>query len=153
MSGRHVMLTALSSNLTKPWSISATTGVHAAMFLAHYSQFVNIEMLPDDQLKEDPDTIEEYDEERRANWAKKWDERLPEIKKWLQGPLTRPEGVEQKVGGSRAHVPQFSYYSSQAMDRWSLRAQNEPKFICIRKCQGHPTGAAPAAFAIADPNI
>ncbi|KAJ2925582.1 hypothetical protein H1R20_g11515, partial [Candolleomyces eurysporus] len=37
-------------------------------------QMVNVEMLPDLSLKEDPDTIEEYDEERRANWARKLDE-------------------------------------------------------------------------------
>lgn len=62
-------------------------------------QLVNVEMLPDPTLKENPDTVQEYDEERRANWAKKLDERLPKIKKWLQGPLTRPEGVEPKDFG------------------------------------------------------
>ncbi|KAJ2927267.1 hypothetical protein H1R20_g9829, partial [Candolleomyces eurysporus] len=62
-------------------------------------QMVNVEMLPDLSLKEDPDTVEEYDEERRANWARKLDERLPKIQKWLQGPLSRPEGIEPKDFG------------------------------------------------------
>ena len=62
-------------------------------------QFVNVEMLPDELLKNDPTVEEEYDEERRAEWAKKLDERLPKIKSWLQGPLVRPEGVEPKDFG------------------------------------------------------
>ena len=62
-------------------------------------QFVNVEVLPDNKLKEDPETVEEYDESRRAKWARKLDERLPKIRKWLQGPLNRPEGMEPKDVG------------------------------------------------------
>jgi hypothetical protein len=63
------------------------------------NHFVNVEMLSDEVLKTDPDVEEEYNEERRAEWAKKFDERLPKIKLWLQGPLVHLERVDPKDFG------------------------------------------------------
>ncbi|KAJ2926604.1 hypothetical protein H1R20_g10492, partial [Candolleomyces eurysporus] len=62
-------------------------------------QLVNVEVLPNSELKGDPEVEMEYNEERRTGWAKKFDDRLPKIKRWLQGPLSQPEGIDPKDFG------------------------------------------------------
>ncbi|RXW13243.1 hypothetical protein EST38_g12608 [Candolleomyces aberdarensis] len=92
-------------------------------------QYVNVEMLPDDALKTDPEVEIEYDEGRRANWARKFDERLPKIKLWLQGPLTRPEGVDPKDFGK--WVRECSHFFEK--DGKLYRRQGEFPQIVVQK--------------------
>ena len=92
-------------------------------------QFVNVEMLPDLALKSDPEVEIEYDEERRTEWAKKFDERLPKIKLWLQGPLSRPEGLEPKDFGK--WVRECSHFFEK--DGKLYRRQGEFPQIVVQK--------------------
>lgn len=57
-------------------------------------QLVNVEMLPDIDLKLDPDKREVYPEDRRSGVGRDHDARLPDIQKWLAGPLTLPPGMK-----------------------------------------------------------
>ena len=88
-------------------------------------QLVNVEMLPSQETSEEV----EYDESRRAPWAKKMDDRLPKIKLWLQGPLVRPEGVEPKDFGK--WVRECSHFFEK--DDKLYRRQNGFPQIVVQK--------------------
>ena len=57
-------------------------------------QLVNIEVLPDEELK--LDQTEPYPEDQRTEWAKREDERLEEVRAWLKPPWVKPQGFTQK---------------------------------------------------------
>lgn len=61
-------------------------------------QYIQAEeqLIPDLELKWDPEKREPYEEAHRTETAKFQDERLPSLKVWLENPLTRPPKVPNK---------------------------------------------------------
>lgn len=61
---------------------------------AFFQQFVLTPIIPDLELKYNPDLQEIYEEDHRTATAKKQDDLLPVIKAWLFDPRVRPAGLD-----------------------------------------------------------
>lgn len=61
-----------------------------------FQQLINTSVIPELEMRYDPDVEEPYIETHRSATSKLQDEKVPLIKEWLKNPDKRPEGLNDK---------------------------------------------------------